>query len=49
MISNVITAEMCNGVFEELLAVLPVILPVTVGFIGIRKAISFVLGMLHSA
>lgn len=38
-----------TGVMDEVVGLLPVVLPVLIGFIAIRKGISFVLGMLHSA
>lgn len=38
-----------SGIFSQLLAVLPIILPTIVAFIGFRKALSFVLGSLRSA
>ena len=49
MLTNVITAEMCKGVLDEVLNVIPVIIPTVITFIGVRKGISFVMGMLHSA
>lgn len=48
-LSNVVTSEMLQGVFNEILALLPVAIPVVVGFIGIRKGISFLIGILRSA
>lgn len=49
VVASVVTAETLQGVLDELVALLPVIMPVTVSFIGIRKAISFVFGMLRAA
>ncbi len=49
VLKNVVTAEMMGGVLDEIVGVLPVCLPVAIGFIGIRKGISFVLGVLRSA
>lgn len=48
-LSGVVTTEMMNGVLNEMLAVLPVCIPVLVSFIGIRKGIGFVKSVLHSA
>lgn len=48
-LSTVITAEMLSGVLDEIVALLPVVLPVMIGFIALRKGISFVQGILHSA
>lgn len=38
-----------SGILEELISLLPVVLPTIVGFIGIRKAISFLIGSLRRA
>ena len=48
-LSSIITADMLSGVLSEVLGLLPTILPVMIGFIALRKGISFVLNMLHSA
>jgi len=40
---------MLSGVLDEVVGMLPVILPVMIGFVALRKGISFVLDMLHSA
>lgn len=48
-LSGVVTSELLGGVFDEILALLPVCIPVMVGFIAIRKGISFVKNILHSA
>lgn len=48
-LSNVVTSEMMSGVFNEIVALLPVVIPTMVGFIAIRKGISFVSGILRSA
>lgn len=49
VLSTVVTSEMVGGVLNEVVALLPVILPAAIGFIAIRKGVSFVLGMLRSA
>lgn len=49
MLDTVVTSEMVGGVLDELIGLLPILLPVTIGFIGIRKGISFIIGMLKSA
>ena len=41
-LSTVITADMLQGVLNEMLGVLPVCIPVMISFIGIRKGIAFV-------
>ena len=49
VLSSVVTAQMVSGVLDEVVALLPVILPAAIGFIAVRKGVSFVLGMLRSA
>lgn len=48
-LADVVTAEMLSGVLDQIVALLPVVIPVMIGFIGLRKGISFVQGILHSA
>lgn len=48
-LSTVVTGELLGGVFDEIVALLPVCIPVMVGFIAIRKGIAFVKSILHSA
>ena len=48
-VSKVVTAEMMNGVLDEVVGLLPVVIPVMIGFIAIRKGISFVRGVLEGA
>ena len=48
-LSKVVNAEMLSGVMDEIIGLLPVVLPVMIGFIALRKGIGFVTGMLHSA
>ncbi|MDY4110158.1 MAG: hypothetical protein SOY48_04620 [Eubacterium sp.] len=49
VLDKTITSTMVNGVLDEVVAVVPIIVPVAISFIAIRKGISFVLGMLRSA
>lgn len=49
MLKDVITSAMLNGVMDEIVGVLPVVIPVVVGFLALRKGIAFVLGMLRRA
>ena len=49
MLDSIVTAEMLTGVLDEVVGLLPVILPVMITFIGIRKGIGFVKSALHSA
>lgn len=48
-LAGIVTGEMISGVLDEIVAILPVVVPVMIGFIGLRKAISFLQGVLHSA
>lgn len=48
-LSTVVTGEMLSGVLDEIVALLPVVVPVMVGFIGLRKGLSFVQSVLHGA
>ena len=48
-LSGIVTAEMLGGVLDEIVGLLPVVIPVMIGFIGLRKGISFLQGVLHSA
>lgn len=47
--SEIITAQMLGGVLNEVTGVLPVVIPVMISFLALRKGISFVLSMLRSA
>ncbi len=49
VLDKVITAEMMSGVFNEIVGVLPVVVPVSVGFIAIRKGLGFVFSSLRAA
>lgn len=48
-LATIVTPEMMNGVLEEIVGLLPVVIPVMVGFIALRKGISFIQSVLHSA
>lgn len=49
MLETIITADMLGGVLDEIVGVLPIIIPVSIGFIALRKGIAFVLGALKRA
>lgn len=49
VLASVVTNQMLSGVLNEVVGLLPVCLPVLITFIGLRKAISFVQSILHSA
>ena len=48
-LAEVVDADMLGGVLEEIVGLLPIVIPVLIGFIGLRKGIAFVSGILHSA
>ena len=48
-LSDVVTQSSLSGVMNEILGLLPTVIPVMIGFIGLRKGIAFLTGMLHSA
>lgn len=48
-LSSVVTADMMNGVLDEVLGLLPVCVPVMISFIALRKGIGFIQSVLHSA
>lgn len=48
-LSEIVTADMMNGVLDQVIGLLPVVIPVMIGFIALRKGISFIQGILHSA
>lgn len=48
-LSAIVTADMLQGVLSQVVGLLPVVIPVMIGFIGLRKGISFLQGVLHSA
>ena len=49
VLANIVTANMLQGVLTEITSLLPVCIPVMIGFIAIRKGIAFVQSILHSA
>ena len=49
MLAEIVTAEMLSGVLEEITGLLPIVIPVMITFIAIRKGIAFVQSILHSA
>lgn len=48
-LADIVTAEMMSGVLDEVVSLLPVCIPVMIGFIALRKGISFISAILHSA
>lgn len=49
MLDTIVTADLLGGVLDEIIGLLPVCIPVMISFIALRKGISFVSGILHSA
>ena len=49
VLDKTITSSMVQGVLDEVVAIIPTLIPVAISFIAIRKGISFCLGMLRSA
>lgn len=49
VLGDVVTAEMMSGALDEVIALLPVAIPVMIGFIAIRKGIGFIRSVLASA
>lgn len=48
-LSTIVTGEMLQGVLTQVTNLLPVVIPVMVTFIGLRKGIGFLQNILHSA
>lgn len=49
MLKTIVTAEMLSGVLDEITGLLPIVIPVMIGFIAIRKGIAFLQHILHTA
>lgn len=49
VLSKIVTKEMCAGVLTEITSLLPIVIPVMIGFIAIRKGIAFLQRILHAA
>ncbi|WP_313165828.1 hypothetical protein [Sedimentibacter sp.] len=48
-LSDIVTGTMLSGVLNEIVGLLPVVLPVMIGFIALRKGIGFIQSVLKSA
>ena len=48
-LQSVVTSDLLAGVLDEIVALLPVCIPVMIGFIALRKGIAFVQGILRKA
>lgn len=49
MLADIVTAQMCQGVLNEVTGILPVLIPVSITFIAVRKGISFLISTLRGA
>lgn len=49
ILDGIVTTNMISGVLNEVIALLPVVIPAMLTFIGLRKGVSFLQGVLHSA
>ena len=49
VLNGIITNTMLQGVLDEVTAMLPILIPVLITFLAIRKGISFVMGELRGA
>lgn len=49
VLKTVVTADLLTGVLDEIVGLLPVCIPVMIGFIALRKGIAFVQGVLRKA
>lgn len=49
VLSGIVTSNLLGGVLDEVVGLLPVCIPVLITFIALRKGISFVQHILHSA
>ena len=49
ILSEIVTTSMLSGVLDEIVGLLPTVIPVMIGFIALRKGIAFVMGSLRAA
>ena len=49
MLKEVVTASMLEGVLDEVVGLLPVVIPVAITFMALRKGLGFLFGVLRSA
>lgn len=49
ILSDIVQTSTLEGVLDEILGLLPIVIPVFIGFIAVRKGISFLQKILHSA
>lgn len=49
ILKDALTGVNLNNVLSEVTGILPLVIPVMIGFIAVRKGIGFLQGVLHSA
>ena len=49
VLGKIVTTGMLQGVLEEITGLLPIVIPVMITFIAVRKGIAFLQSILHSA
>ena len=49
VLGAIVTKDMLSGVLSEITGLLPVVVPVMIGFIAVRKGISFLQGVMRGA
>ena len=49
VLASIVKADMLQGVLSEITGILPVVIPVMITFIAVRKGIAFLQSILHSA
>lgn len=49
MLTTVVTGDMLNGVLDEVVGLLPIVIPVAITFMALRKGLGFLFGVLRSA
>lgn len=48
-LANIVTSDMLKGVLNEIVGLLPVVIPVSISFLALRKGIAFVLSSIRRA
>ncbi len=49
MLTGVVTSDMVSGVLNEVVGLLPVVLPASISYIALRKGLSFLISTLRRA
>lgn len=49
MLTGVVTSDMVSGVLNEVVGLLPVVLPASISYIALRKSLSFLTSTLRRA